>query len=154
MNTKLKIRQERINNIYGNEENSLKIKNYILAESFIQSDEEIKEELENTIFKEINFQIDLENLKVELENEYDSELVERVIKHYIFSLSRFMNKVHEYRLIISIHGAFYISIPNSIFNVRSKFLFTKHRFLLGRMKFQKIKKLLSKNKLNTQKYVQ
>ena len=135
------------------EKSAKTIQDLFQKETLYRTDDELKDYAEKEIFSNPNFQNDLQKTIEELEKEYGSKVVEKVVKHYILSVIKFMYKVHDYTISISIVGAFSIMVPNNVFSRNSKYYFRKHRTLLKfhLLRFQKNKKHLI---LKTDKYEQ
>lgn len=118
----------------------------------VLSDKEIDELLEKEVFSNPLFQKDLETTYKALEHLYSRKLVEKVIKHYITSIMRFIFKSHEYRIKIVVIKSFALITENNIFRRTSKYYYKKHHFLLGIRRLTLRKKTFNKNYLKTEDY--
>lgn len=127
------------------------IKDLFYNETILRDEEQLKK-LAETTYSNPFFHRDLKQTVKELEGEYSEEMIEKVVKHYILSVITFMYKIHDYRVAISISGAFSINIPNNIFRPTSKYYYKRHQNVMPALvyRFNKIKRKLI---LKTKDYV-
>jgi len=106
----------------------------------------------NDVFNRSDFKKHIKLTAKELN--MDEELVEKVIKQYVTSVIMFMNKIHEYKVRITVYTLFNIEFNNYFYRPDSKIHFAHNYRKWGKTILPKILKFIKTNYLNKQSYEQ
>lgn len=107
----------------------------------------------NDVFNRYDFKEHIKKTAMLLNK--DEAIVEKVVKHYLSTMIKYMNLIHEYRTRVSIYGLFKVEFNNYFYRLDKEYHFARYsKNIIGEKKYNNILKFIKSNYLKLENYEQ